>query len=145
MAVFIKILENGGLFFPLFAVAIGIEAVLVKMLENGELSLSLLVAIILIWFLKFFWPDYVERSKEKMKVNQELRERELAMEERLRMKEIESQQASQLMVVKELNHVKQSIDSIHITLNDFLQNLLSQYLKERKELTDAGGFRREGV
>ena len=118
------------------------EEILVSLFSNGELSLTIILGAIVIWFIRSFWPGYVERTRDKIASEKELREYEMKMEERIRQQEIEAQQASYQALISSISNMTTEMESVRATLNDFLQNLLSQYMEERRELIDTGFFRK---
>lgn len=129
------------------------EDVLMGMLDRGELTLSVLVGIFLIWFIRSFWPGYVERSNKKIEMDRELRQYELDMEERLRNREIDAKMESDKILIENLkllaSEIKETKETFSTELqgmramfNDFLQNILSQFMEDRRDLIDTGIFRR---
>lgn len=121
------------------------EDFLTALITNGSGINQIILSVIFIWLMlfvtKYWWPERIEHNKRQQEI-----ERELSL------KEIESTNDTQNQLISKLDVLNSSILALHASLNDFLQNMLSQTLEERKEhyeqinkIIDTGIFHQDGT
>lgn len=115
--------------------------------ESGALN-NIILSVLLIWLMYFittrWWPDKTVRMDRQQNIDRDLRMREIDAETEIKKLEIEAQIDIYKQVIKDMSEMKMSIDGLRATFNDFLQNILSQFIEDRRELVDTGIFKTRG-
>lgn len=114
--------------------------------ENGALN-NIILSVALLWIMHFitnsFWPNYVERSNRQQELNHSISEKKIDADTEIKKLEIQAQIEVYKKVMEDMKDIKTTIEGVHATFSEFLQNVLSQFMEDRRDLIDTKILRRE--
>ena len=110
--------------------------------ESGALN-NVILSVFFIWIMFFltrhWWPHRMESCKRQQEIDRYLREKEIDSETEIKKLEIQGQIDIYKKVIKDIEEINTSIIGLRATFNDFLQNILSQLMEDRRDFTDTQG------
>lgn len=121
------------------------EEIIAYAFDSGALN-NIILSVVVIWFMwfgsRYWWPNRVEQMRQQQEINTRLREKEIDAHTEIEKLKIQGQIDIYKKVIRDMEEINTSIVGLQATFNDFLQNILSQFIEDRRELIDTGIFRR---
>lgn len=122
------------------------ESIIKYAFESGTLN-NIILSVAVIWAMWFithyWWPNKVEADKIKRENDRVLREKEIEAETEIRRLEVQGQLEIYQRTNKSMDEIALNISGLRATYNDFLQNILSQFMEDRRDLIDTGVFKKK--
>lgn len=112
--------------------------------ETGALNQVILAVIALgaTWF--FFvrwWPEHIGTVKRRDADQKEIRLKEIDAEKEIELVKAKGQIEIYQTALGDIKKLQTTTEGLQATFNDFLQNILSQFMEDRRDLIDSQVFK----